>query len=79
MIEKETVQFTADIGISVENKEATVIVPPEIRITQGLLNFIVRMVQERGFTLKHMEISPQHEEELKNLPNVVLEQAPSKE
>lgn len=57
-----------------ENQGAIVTVPAELRITPELLALINNGVQAQGLQLKHMNITAQHQEELKNLPNVNLEE-----
>ena len=70
----ENFKFTAEIKISIEDEiQATIDIPAEIRLTSALLSYITGALKARGLELKHMNIAPQHEEELSKLSNVVLE------
>ncbi len=62
--------------VKLESKDgiATVAIPPELRLTQRLVNFLHAAVQQRGLELKHWVITtPEQEKELENLPNVSME------
>ena len=55
--------------------EATVSIPPEIRLTERLVNFLNEALKARDLQLKHWAITtPEHEQELENLPNVTVGQ-----
>ncbi len=70
----QPIGFTAEVKISkIKDKKASIIVPAEIRLTQGLLNYINLALGERGLELAHMDISEEHRKELENLPNVVVQ------
>lgn len=61
--------------IKVEEKEAgkaVVTIPAELRLTQELVGLINQALQVQGLELVHMNISAKHVQELKDLPNVVL-------
>lgn len=75
----ESLQFTAEIRIEATGKEATIFVPPELRITPALLNYIGAALDYKGLTLKHMNISKEHEKEIAEIPNVVLQKTEKKE
>ena len=69
-----SINFSVEVKITkLENGEASISIPAELRITQNLLSYISTALEERGLTLKHMDISEQHREELGSLPNVVLQ------
>ena len=70
----QPIGFTVEVKISkVKDKKASIVVPPEIRLTQDLLNYVNLALAERGLELAHMDISEQHREELGSLPNVVVQ------
>lgn len=61
--------------IKVEEKEegkAVITIPAELRLTQELIALINQALLVQGLELVHMNISSRHVEELKDLPNVVL-------
>ena len=61
--------------IKVEQREegkAIITIPGELRLTPELLALINQALQVQGLELIHMNISSKHVEELKDLPNVVL-------
>lgn len=67
--------------VKVEQKEegkAVITIPAELRLTKELIGLINQALQLQGLELVHMNISSKHVEELKDLPNVVLngERAP---
>lgn len=70
--------ITINIEVKVEvgaNSEATVTIPPEVRLTQRLVQFLHEALKARDLKLKHWTITiPEQEKELENLPNVVMEQ-----
>lgn len=66
--------FNTEIKISkIKNKDVNIIVPPEIRLTQNLLNYITLALKERGLELSHMDITEEHRKELESLTNVVVQ------
>jgi len=61
--------------IKVEEKEegkAVITIPAELRLTPELIALVNQALQVQGLELVHMNISSKHVEELKDLPNVVL-------
>lgn len=78
IISMEEENITINIEVKVEvgtNSEATVTIPPEVRLTQRLVQFLHEALKARDLELKHWTITiPEQEKELENLPNVVMEQ-----
>lgn len=71
----QNITLNSTVLVKVENgTEATVVIPPEIRLTQNLLALLKDAVSSQGFQLTHMEISKEHVQELGNLKDVVLRQ-----
>ncbi len=75
-MEEEGITINIEVKVEVgENSEATVTVPPEVRLTQRLVQFLHEALKARDLLLKHWTITtPEQEKELENLPNVVMEQ-----
>lgn len=70
----ESINFSVEVKITkLENGEASITIPAELRLTQNLLSYISGALGERELTLKHMDITEQHRQELADLPNVVLQ------
>ena len=71
----QDIVLTSTVKVKVANlTEATIIVPPELRLTQELLTLLQDAVISQGFKLTHLEVSKEHVPELGNLQNVVLRQ-----
>ena len=74
MQEEESITISIEIKVTASDKKATVVVPPEIRLTERLVSFLHNALKSRGLELKHWTITtPEQEKELENLPNVVVE------
>lgn len=75
-IEEQNIIINIEVKVAVgENNEAIVTIPPEIRLTQRLVQFLHEALKARDLQLKHWTITvPEQETELENLPNVVMEQ-----
>ena len=70
----QPIGFTAEVQITkIEDKKVSITIPNEIRLTQNLLSYINLALAERGLELAHMDITEEHRKELKNLPNVVVQ------
>lgn len=70
----QPISFTVEVKIiKVEDKKATIKVPSELRLTQGLLNYLHAALAERELELSHMEISETHKKEVESLTNVVVQ------
>ena len=52
--------------------DAVVTIPKELRLTPELMELINQAVAAQGLSLVHMNITSKHVDELKDLPNVVL-------
>ncbi len=75
MEEVEGITINVDVKVKVFGGEATVIVPPEIRLTERLVAFLHSALKARDLELKHWTITvPEQEKELENLPNVTMEE-----
>ena len=71
----QDINLTSVVKVKIENgSEATIVIPPELRLTQNLLGLLQDAVSSQGYKLTHMEISKEHVQELGNLQNVVLRQ-----
>jgi hypothetical protein len=71
----QNIILNSTVVVKVENgTEATIIVPPELRLTQALFVLLQDAVANQGLKLTHMEISKEHVQELGNLENVALRQ-----
>lgn len=72
---QQPIGFTVQVLIpKVEDGKASIIVPPEIRLTPNLIRYIKAALEERGLELAHMEITPEHKRELESIPNVVVQE-----
>ena len=66
--------LTIQVRISkVEDDRASIVMPPEIRLTPDLLAYIKLALAERGLELAHMDITEVHRKELENLPDVIIQ------
>ena len=75
MVEVEAVTFNCEVRVFAEEGVATVVLPPELRITERLVAFLHAALKQRELELKHWTITtPEQEKELENLPNVTMEQ-----
>ncbi len=70
----DPIVINVEIKVSAEDKQATVIIPPEIRLTERLVSFLNEAVKARDLVLTHWTISPEQEKDLENLSNVVVEE-----
>ena len=78
MEEVEGITINIDVKVQASNGEATVIVPPEVRLTERLVSFLHGALKARDLELKHWTITvPEQEKELENLPNVTMEETQS--
>lgn len=74
--EVESVTFNCEVRVFAEEGIATVILPPELRITERLVTNLHAALQARDLELKHWTITtPEQQTELENLPNVTMGQA----
>jgi len=70
---QEPFTVNCKVEIKAEKGIATVIVPPELRLTERLVSYLHAALKARDLELKHWTISPEQEKELENLPNVVIQ------
>ncbi|MEE9529117.1 MAG: hypothetical protein V3V88_03610 [Dehalococcoidia bacterium] len=70
---QEALNVNCKVEIEVNKGIATVIVPPELRLTERLVSYLHEALKARDLQLKHWTISPEQEKELGNLPNVVVQ------
>ena len=70
----ENIILNVEVKVEVgENSEATVTIPPEVRLTERLVQYLHEALKARDLELKHWTITtPEQEKELENLPNVVM-------
>ncbi len=78
MEEQEAISVNCKVEVHAEEGIATVIVPPEIRLTERLVSYLHAALKARDLTLKHWTINEDQEKELGNLPNVVVQDEKSK-
>lgn len=72
-ITPQDITFTVTVGVQkVGEREATVSVPVDLRLTQKLVDLLRQLVQAQGLTLTNMNISSEHQEDLRNVENVVV-------
>lgn len=75
MEEQESITLNMEVKVLAKNGEATVSVPPEVRLTERLVNHLDAALRARELQLRHWTLTvPEQEEELRNLPNVSMEQ-----
>jgi hypothetical protein len=71
----ESITVNCEVKVNAEDGVATVVVPPELRLTERLVSFLHAALAQRDLELKHWTITtPEHEKELENLPNVTMGQ-----
>lgn len=77
MNEQDSITINIEVKVTSNNvEEATVSIPPEIRLTERLVSFLNDALKARNLKLKHWAITtPEQEKELENLPNVTVGQA----
>ena len=69
------ISFTVEVKVTKkEDNKVSIVIPAELRITQNLLNYISKTLNERELTLAHMDISEEHKKELESIPNVVVQE-----
>lgn len=73
MPDQEALNVNCKVEIEANKGIATVIVPPELRLTERLVSYLHAALKARDLQLKHWTISPEQEKELGNLPNVVVQ------
>ena len=72
---QDALNVNCKVEIEANKGIATIIVPPELRLTERLVSFLHAALAQRELELKHWTIStPEQEEELENLPNVTMGQ-----
>ncbi len=73
-MEEESLTINIEVKVEVgDHKEATVTLPPEIRPTARLVQFLNDALSARDLNLKHWTITvPEQAKELENLPNVTM-------
>ena len=73
--EVESITFNCEVRIFAAEGVATVVLPPELRITERLVTHLHAALKQRDLELKHWTITtPEQEKELENLPNVTMGQ-----
>ena len=73
MEEVEAINVSCEVKVQAEDGVATVVVPPELRLTERLVGFLHAALKQRGLELKHWTITtPEQEKELESLPNVTM-------
>lgn len=71
----QDIQLTSTIKVEeLEGRAAKVTIPEELRVTEKLLGLINQSLAAQGLSLQHMDIAEVHKEDLKGLPNVVMEE-----
>jgi len=76
----QDIKLTSTIKVvSTENRGASVIIPAEIRLTEQLIGLINNSLTAQNLKLEHMDIAEVHKEDLKGLPNVVLDEGAEEE
>ena len=76
----QDIKLTSTIKVEViEDHEAKVVIPEELRLSTGLLKLINDSLASQGLTLQHMDIAEAHKEDLRGLPNVVLNEEEKEE
>lgn len=68
----ESIIFKIEVAINREENKATATVPAELRLTPAVVNYLAEALNKRGLTLTHLNVAAEHQQELANLPNVVL-------
>ena len=72
--EVEAITFNCEVKIFAEDGIATVVLPEELRITERLVTHLHSALKQRDLELKRWTISsPAQEQELNNLPNVIVD------
>ena len=71
---QEVLKLDVEVAVAVEGDEATIALPPEIRLTERLVAYLAQALNERGLKLRHWTLTPEQQEELKKLSNVVVEE-----
>ncbi len=73
-MEQDTITLNIEVSVTSMGDEATVIVPPEVRLTERLVGHLSEALKARDLVLKHWTLTtPEQEKELESLPNVVME------
>lgn len=73
--EQEGVVVKLEVAVSaLANNDATVSFPPELRLTERLVQFLAEALSARGLTLKHWRLSPEQQRELESLSNVTVQE-----
>jgi len=79
MEEQESITLNIEVKVFAEGGEAAVTVPPEVRLTERLVNYLDAALKARELRLKRWTITvPEQEKELRNLPNVSMGQTEEK-
>ncbi len=72
--EEETLNVIAKVSVIRDGSSARVALPPEMRLTERLVTYLHQALAERGLELKQWTLTPEQQEELGKLSNVVVEQ-----
>lgn len=74
MEDQQPINVNCEVMVKAEEGVATVTLPPELRLTERLVNFLNAALKQRGLELKHWTLtSPEQEKDLEKLPNVSME------
>lgn len=69
----QDINLTLTVGVKImEGKKATISIPHELRLTPKVFHLLSQLVEAQGLELGNMNISEQHKQEIRDLPNVVL-------
>ncbi len=70
----DVLRIDIEVSVEVDGDAATISLPPEIRLTERLVAHLAQQLNNRGLELKRWTLSPEQQEELKNLSNVVVQE-----
>lgn len=67
------ITLNLEVGVTADFGEATVILPPELRLTETVVSKLNSALTARELKLKHWTVSEEQKKDLENLNNVVVE------
>jgi hypothetical protein len=68
------ITISLEVGVTADELgEATVILPPELRMTEAVVGKLHSAIRARELELKHWTVSNEQLKELESLSNVVIE------
>lgn len=71
---EEVLKIDVEVSVLVDGVEATIALPPEMRLTERLVAHLDQQLSARGLELKRWTLTPEQQEELRKLSNVVVKE-----